>query len=161
MKECRDVNELPRTVEFEKKKRSRVQEPCEHEGRPESLGPPASQGAGAADCVSDVAGTLRDHLSLWVRFSGRLLTMTRPSGDRVLFLRKSTDIERVKKHGRRFQTPLFNMLSCSSGSPETRIGIVVGKRLGGAVSRNRAKRLFRELVREVRQQLVSGRELLV
>ena len=87
--------------------------------------------------------------------------MTRPSGDRALFLRKSTDIERVKKHGRRFQSPLFNMLSCPSGSPQTRIGIVVGKRLGRAVNRNRAKRLFRELVREVRQQLVAGRELLV
>lgn len=87
--------------------------------------------------------------------------MTRPSGDRVFFLRKSTDIERVKKHGRGFQTPLFNMLSCSSVTPQTRIGIVVGKRFGGAVNRNRAKRVFRELVREVRQQLVTGRELLV
>ncbi len=96
-----------------------------------------------------------------VWLSGRLLTMTRPSEDRVLFLRKSTDIERVKKHGRRFQTPLFNMLSCPSGSSQTRIGIVVGKRLGGAVDRNRAKRVFRELAREVRQQLVGGREFLV
>ncbi|MGH7205804.1 MAG: ribonuclease P protein component [Nitrospiraceae bacterium] len=87
--------------------------------------------------------------------------MIRPSGDRVLFLRKSIDIERVKKHGRRFQTTLFNMLSCPSGSPRTRIGIVVGKRFGGAVNRNRAKRVFRELVREVRQQLVAGHELLV
>src|SRR5437016_12261312 len=98
MKECRDVNDLPRTVEFEKKERSRVQETYEHEGRPEGFGPPASQGAGAADCVSDLAGTLRDHLSPWVRLSPRILTMTRPSGDRLLFLRKSTDLERVKKH---------------------------------------------------------------
>jgi len=64
MKECRDVNYFSRTVEFEKKKRSRVQETYEHEGRPESFGPPASQRTGAAYCVSDVAGTLRDHLSL-------------------------------------------------------------------------------------------------
>lgn len=112
--------------------------------------------------MSEVAGTCRDGPSLWwVRSTGRLLTMTRLSGDRVLFLRKRTDIERVKKHGRRFQTPLFSMLSCPSGSPQTRIGIVVGKRFGGAVNRNRAKRVFRELVREVRQQLVAGRELLV
>ncbi len=38
---------------------------------------------------------------------------------------------------------------------------MVGKRLGGAVDRNRAKRVFRELAREVRQQLVGGREFLV
>src|SRR2546423_6023695 len=112
MKECRDVNYLSRTVEFEKKKRSRVQETYEHEGGPESFGPSASQGAGAADCVSDVAGTLRGHLSLWGRLSGRVLTMIRPSGDRLLFLRKSTHIERGQKHGRRVPTPLFKLLSC-------------------------------------------------
>src|SRR5438093_12514334 len=116
MKQGRDVNYLSRTVEFEKKKRSRVQETYEHEGRPEGFGPPASQGAGATDCVSDLTGTLRDDLSRWVRLSGRLLTLTRPSGDRLLFLRKGTDIERVKRHGRRCQTQLFNMLSCHSGA---------------------------------------------
>lgn len=87
--------------------------------------------------------------------------MSRPPGDRQLFLRRSPDIERVKKAGRRFQTPLFNMVSFASGSPQTRIGIVVSKRLGGAVTRNRAKRIFRELARQVRQQLVEGQDLLV
>lgn len=90
--------------------------------------------------------------------------MPRRSRDRLLFLRRSADIERAKKQGRRFQTPLFNLVSCPSNSPDpqpSRIAIVVGKRLGLAVARNRAKRLFRELSRQVREELVAGYDLVV
>lgn len=97
--------------------------------------------------------------------------MIRPPGDRRFFLRNSAEIERVKKEGRRLQTPLFNLLACSavttpSGLPEedqrpSRIGIVVGKRLGRAVARNRAKRIFRELARSVRPRLAPARDLLI
>lgn len=86
--------------------------------------------------------------------------MARPSEDRSFFLKKSGDIERVKKTGRRLSTPLFNLVSCRSDVPHARVGIIVGKRLGGAVVRNRAKRIFRELARQVRRQLAPG-ELLV
>jgi ribonuclease P protein component len=87
--------------------------------------------------------------------------MARLSGDRSFFLKKSGDIERVKKTGRRLPTPLFNLVSCRSDLPHARVGVIVGKRLGGAVVRNRAKRLFRELARQVRTQLTPGRDLLV
>jgi len=90
--------------------------------------------------------------------------MPRRSRDRFLFLRRSAEIERVKKEGRRIQAPLFNLVFCSSGAPDpqpSRIGIVVGKRLGSAVTRNRAKRLFRELSRQVRHDLVRGQDLVV
>lgn len=99
------------------------------------------------------------------------LVMTRPLGDRRFFLRNSAEIERVKKEGRRRQTPLFNLLACPAAAtqPEScqddhrhsRIGIVVGKRLGQAVVRNRAKRVFRELARLVRPRLVPTFDLLV
>lgn len=87
--------------------------------------------------------------------------MARPSADRSLFLKKSGDIERVKKTGRRLPTPLFNLMSCRSDLPHARVGVIVGKRLGGAVVRNRAKRRFRELARQVRRRLAPGRDLLV
>ena len=67
-------------------------------------------------------------------------TTTRPSEDRLFFLKKSGDIERVKKTGRRLPTPLFNLVSCRSDLSHARVGVIVGKRLGGAVVRNRAKR---------------------
>jgi len=87
--------------------------------------------------------------------------MTQPPGDRAFFLRKSGDIERVKKTGRRLPTPLFNLVSCRSDMPHARVGVIVGKRLGGAVIRNRAKRRFRELARLVRGRLTPGQDLLV
>ncbi|MFM8551144.1 MAG: ribonuclease P protein component [Nitrospiraceae bacterium] len=97
--------------------------------------------------------------------------MIRPLGDRRFFLRNSAEIERVKKIGRRLQTPLFNLLACpaattASGLPaqdlrHSRVGIVVGKRLGQAVARNRAKRIFRELARLVQPQLTPARDILI
>ena len=87
--------------------------------------------------------------------------MTPPPEDRAFFLRKSVDIERVKRTGHRVSTPLFNLVSCRSEMPHARVGIIVGKRLGGAVLRNRAKRLFRELARQVRRQLIPRCDMLV
>lgn len=87
--------------------------------------------------------------------------MARPPGDRRFFLRKSVEIEHVKKVGRRVQCPLFNLVYCPSSSPYTRIGIVVGKRFGRAVARNRVKRVFRELARQLKRELVAGRDLVV
>lgn len=82
-------------------------------------------------------------------------------GNRSPFLRASRDINYVKEHGRRVSTPLFNMLVCKTVEQGSRVGIVVGGRFGMAVRRNRAKRLFRELTRQVRHDLVPGYDILV
>lgn len=87
--------------------------------------------------------------------------MSQGGADRDLFLKRSRDIEHAKKHGRRISTPFFNMMICATDVRGTRVGIVVGKRFGGAVSRNRAKRLFRELTRQVQGQLLQGQALVV
>ena len=87
--------------------------------------------------------------------------MRRPTDDRAFFLRMSAEIERTKRIGRRRQTPFFNLVSCASSFPRTRVGIIVGKRLGTAVVRNRAKRIFRELARWVRGDLAAARNILV
>lgn len=79
----------------------------------------------------------------------------------MFFLRACAEIEHTKRTGRRRQTPYFNLVSCASSSSRTRIGIIVGKRLGTAVVRNRAKRIFRELARQVRGDLAAGQTLLV
>jgi ribonuclease P protein component len=87
--------------------------------------------------------------------------MSQGGGARDLFLKRSRDIEYVKQHGQRISTALFNLVICRTDMDGSRVGIVVGKRFGGAVSRNRAKRLFRELTRQVRDQLISGHSLVV
>lgn len=87
--------------------------------------------------------------------------MPQGGDDRDLFLKRSRDIEYAKEHGRRLSTPFFNMVICRTDGGTSRIGIVVGKRFGGAVSRNRAKRLFRELTRHLRGHLLTGYNLVV
>ena len=52
------------------------------------------------------------------------------------------------------------MLTYPSGLPYTRVGIVVGKRFGLAVKRNRVKRVFRELARQCGQEWVEGQDVL-
>jgi ribonuclease P protein component len=82
-------------------------------------------------------------------------------GQKDVFLRASRDIETVKRHGRRISTALFNLLAYKMDDAPSRVGIVVGKRFGNAVRRNRAKRVFRALVRQLHQQLIPGQALLV
>jgi ribonuclease P protein component len=78
-----------------------------------------------------------------------------------LFLRASRDIECVKRLGRRSSTTLFNLLATKMDQSPTRVGIIVGRRFGNAVKRNRAKRVFRELVRALRPELLPGHGVLV
>ncbi len=81
--------------------------------------------------------------------------------DRLLFLKKSHDIEAVKKNGRRVQTSLFNLVLLSVPGLSSGVCIVVGKRFGKAVARNRAKRLFREMTRRVASRLTPHRRSVV
>ena len=87
--------------------------------------------------------------------------MSQGGADRDLFLKRSRDIEYAKEHGRRISTTLFNMVICRTDVGSSQVGIVVGKRFGGAVSRNRVKRLFRELTRQLHGQLLNGYALVV
>ncbi|MCP9439244.1 MAG: ribonuclease P protein component [Nitrospira sp.] len=84
--------------------------------------------------------------------------MDRP-GD--VFLRVSREIETVKRHGRRVSTELFNLSIYKMEDGPTRVGIIVGRRFGNAVRRNRAKRVFRALVRQCHRDLVPGQAILV
>jgi ribonuclease P protein component len=50
------------------------------------------------------------------------------------------------REGRRARHPLLHLVVRRTGAPGTRIGFSVGKRLGGAVVRNRVKRRLRMIV---------------
>jgi ribonuclease P protein component len=78
-----------------------------------------------------------------------------------LFLKTSREIQRIKKEGRRISTAWFNLLICTGQAERTQLAIVIGRRFGAAVRRNRAKRLFRELARSVRDAWMPGYVFLV
>ncbi len=59
-------------------------------------------------------------------------------------LRRRRDIARVFQHGQRLEAPLFSFRILRKEEPTPRLLVVAGRRLGGAVTRNRVKRAVRE-----------------
>lgn len=82
-------------------------------------------------------------------------------------LRSTKDFERVWRDGHSHAHPLVVLVSCrrlpeAEPGPTTpaRCGFVAGKKVGGAVKRNRAKRLLREVVRARQDTLAPGWDLI-
>lgn len=77
-------------------------------------------------------------------------------------LRSSRDFERVERSGRRRAGQTFVIQLAPARSPDgIGLGLVVGRRVGGAVARNRVKRQLREWFRVRRAQLPPGSDLVV
>jgi ribonuclease P protein component len=68
----------------------------------------------------------------------------------------------VKANGSVVRNPYFTLLiSLAPDHGSSRIGIVVGRRVGKAVTRNRLKRIFRELVRDSSSGMAAGYHCIV
>ncbi len=66
---------------------------------------------------------------------------------RIERLTRKRDFERVRREGRSGADSLLVLQTAANGLDVSRFGFVVGKRLGGAVVRNRVKRRLREAIR--------------
>jgi ribonuclease P protein component len=62
-------------------------------------------------------------------------------------IRRRGEFQRVFDDGRRVHGRHLTIIAAPASGGESRLGIVASKKLGGAVVRNRAKRLIREMFR--------------
>jgi ribonuclease P protein component len=117
------------------------------EERPDRAEAPARQGAQAADG------------------RGRRLALDE-SLPRTARVRRRPDFERAYDTGARIHGRFMTVFVVSNGTSTARLGIAATRKMGGAVERNRAKRLARELFRRRRPDagldviIVPRREML-
>lgn len=77
-------------------------------------------------------------------------------------IRKRAEFLRVQSQGQRASTPHFTLLVAPSALPgPSRLGIVVTKKIGNAVARNRVKRVCRECFRQWPEFVPEGIDLVV
>jgi ribonuclease P protein component len=76
-------------------------------------------------------------------------------------LTQSTDIKRVRRSGRSYAHPFIVLVVLPGEAERTLFGVTAGRSVGGAVQRNRAKRLIREAVRPLLTQVHPGMKLVL
>lgn len=76
-------------------------------------------------------------------------------------LRLKKDFEAVFEAGRKTATSSLVAWHDPGGEKERKLGLMVSKKIGGAVERNRLKRLLREAFRLSRRELKEGTRLII
>jgi ribonuclease P protein component len=80
----------------------------------------------------------------------------------TLHLKASRDFARVRQQGQSFPGRFVVLSVLKLGEiPRFQFGLVTTRKLGNAVTRNRIRRLLREVVREQQLQLVDGLHLVI
>lgn len=81
--------------------------------------------------------------------------------NRKFRLTGSAPIKRVRRFGKSYAHPLVVLLVMPGEPDQTRCGFIAGRSVGSAVQRNRAKRLLREAMRSLLENLTPGFHLLL
>jgi ribonuclease P protein component len=88
-------------------------------------------------------------------------------------LTRSTDLKRVRNNGKSYAHPLVVLIALRSTedrlreishngeAPRSGVGVIAGRSVGGAVQRNRTKRLLREAMRALLPVLRPGWDLIL
>lgn len=76
-------------------------------------------------------------------------------------LKENYDFRRIYHRGTSFVTPSFVVYSAKGRKGRLRLGITVSKKIGGAVERNRAKRVIRAAFRMCAQNITLGNDFVI
>jgi len=76
-------------------------------------------------------------------------------------LRARAEFERVRREGRSWSHRLLVLVACRNELQITRVGVTASRGVGGAVERNRARRLMREAWRMCAAHIVPGWDALL
>ncbi|HVR71062.1 MAG TPA: ribonuclease P protein component [Vicinamibacteria bacterium] len=74
-------------------------------------------------------------------------------------LLSGADYRRVLRRGSRVDGPLLSLVACDNDLGYDRLGLAASRKLGGAVERNRAKRLLREAFRRHKRRSARGEDV--
>lgn len=86
----------------------------------------------------------------------------KPRSGRRGRLTRSAEFERVYKRGSSVANRQLVLYTFPSSSPGgSRVGLSVSRRIGGAVERNRVKRVLREAVSAARPRLADGHDVVI
>lgn len=81
--------------------------------------------------------------------------------ERQLRLRRDADFARLRREGRAYHSRWMIVSAAANGLTHNRYGFVTSKQVGGAVQRNRVRRLLREAVRALHPTLQPGYDIVL
>ena len=80
---------------------------------------------------------------------------------KIISLKRNSDFQRLYRKGKSAVRPTMVVYSAAGKKGKIRLGITASKKIGGAVSRNRAKRRIRELFRIAKDGFISGKDVCI
>jgi ribonuclease P protein component len=76
-------------------------------------------------------------------------------------LKGTSSFQRVRRLGKSYAHPLLVLVALKTGGPDCKIAVAAGRAIGGAVERNRVKRLVRAALQPFLQSLLPGHALII
>ncbi|MED4403288.1 ribonuclease P protein component [Metabacillus fastidiosus] len=76
-------------------------------------------------------------------------------------IKKNEDFQKIFKQGKSMANRQFVIYFLEREESELRIGLSVSKKIGNAVTRNRVKRLIRQVFLEEKERIVNNKDFII